>query len=103
MQINITGHHLDITDSLRAYIEEKFKRLERHFDKMTNIHVILEVKKGNQKVEAYVHVNKRDIFADAEDENMYAAIDHLADKLDRQIKKHKEKLTDHHRRESHKR
>ncbi len=97
MQINITGHHVDITAALRAYVEEKFERLERHFDNMTNVHVILEVVKERQKAEATIHVSRGQIYADSEDENMYAALDSLTDKLDRQIKKHKEKLKDHHR------
>jgi len=97
MQINITGHHVDITPALRAYVEEKLERLERHFDNITNAHVILEIEKDRQKAEATVHVSRGQVYADSEDENMYAAIDSLADKLDRQIKKHKEKLKDHHR------
>jgi len=102
MQINITGHHVDITAALHAYVEEKFERLERHFDNITNAHVILEIEKDRQKAEATIHVSKGQVYADAEDENMYAAIDSLADKLDRQIKKHKEKLKDHHRGEGRK-
>ena len=97
MQINITGHHMDITPSLRTYVSSKFERLERHFDNMTNIHVILSVEKERQKAEATIHVNKRNLFADSEHDDMYAAIDVLIDKLDRQVKKHKEKLTNHHR------
>ena len=100
MQINITGHHIDITPALHAYIESKFERLERHFDKMTNIHVILSVEKERQKAEATIHVNRGDLFADSIQEDMYAAIDDLTDKLDRQLKKHKEKLSDHRRTES---
>jgi len=102
MQINITGHHVDITPALHAYVEEKLERLERHFDNITNAHVILEIEKDRQKAEATIHVSKGQVYADAEDANMYAAIDSLADKLDRQIKKHKEKLKDHHRGEGHK-
>ena len=97
MQINITGHHVDITSALRAYVEEKLERLERHFDNITNAHVILEIEKDRQKAEATIHISRGKVYADSEDENMYAAIDSLADKLDRQIKKHKEKLKDHHR------
>ena len=96
-QINITGHHVDITPALRAYVEDKFERLERHFDNITNAHVILEIEKDRQKAEATVHISRGQVYADSEDENMYAAIDSLADKLDRQVKKHKEKLKDHHR------
>ena len=95
MQLNLTGHHVDITDAMRNYVNEKTARLERHFDQMTNVHVILSVEKLRNKAEATIHVNGADLFADAEHEDMYAAIDALADKLDRQIKKHKEKMTNH--------
>lgn len=97
MQISVSGQHLEITDSLREYVVTKFAKLERHFDKVTNIHAILSVEKLRQKAEATVHINGADLFADAENENMYAAIDALTDKLDRQIKKHKEKRSNHHR------
>ncbi len=97
MQINITGHHIEVTEALRNYIENKCQRLERHFDQLTNIHVVLNVEKMRQKAEATLYLSGVDIFASAENEDMYAAIDDLADKLDRQIKKHREKLTDHHR------
>jgi len=100
MQINITGHHVDITEALRSYVETKFDRLERHFDNMTNVHVILGVEKERQKAEATIHVSRGNIFADDEQDDMYAAIDGLVDKLDRQLKKHKEKLTNHHRGEA---
>jgi len=100
MQINITGHHIDITDSLKSYVENKFERLERHFENLTTIHVILRVEKERQKAEATIHVNRGKLFADDVQEDMYAAIDGLTDKLDRQLKKHKEKLTDHHRGET---
>ena len=99
MQINITGHHVDLTDSLQTYVESKFEKLERHFDNVTNVHVILSVEKLRQKAEATIHISGADLYADSEEEDMYTAIDLLVDKLDRQIKKHKEKLTDHHRSE----
>ena len=99
MQINLTGHNMDITPSLRNYVVSKFERLERHFENMTNSHVILTVEKDRQKAEATINVNRGRLFAEAEHEDMYAAIDSLTDKLDRQVKKHKEKLTDHHRNE----
>jgi putative sigma-54 modulation protein len=99
MQINLTGHHLDITPPLRQYVEEKLERLERHFDHVTNTHVILSVEKLRHKAEAKVHVSGGDLFADAVEEDMYAAIDAMVDKLDRQVRKHKEKYTDHHRKE----
>jgi len=98
MQINLTGQHLDITPALRDYVNEKIDRLERHFDNVTDMHVILSVEKLRHKAEATMHIAGGNLFADAVEEDMYAAIDALVDKLDRQVKKHKEKLTDHHRR-----
>ena len=95
MQVNLTGHHVDITDALRSYVDEKIARLERHFDHVTNVHVILSVEKLVQKAEATVHIAGADVFADAVHEDMYAAIDALVDKLDRQVLKHKEKKKDH--------
>jgi putative sigma-54 modulation protein len=92
MQLSLTGHHVDITDALRNYVEEKVERLERHFDHVTNMHVILSVEKLEKKAEATVHLTGADIFADSVHEDMYAAIDALVDKLDRQVLKHKEKL-----------
>ncbi|MDH5180615.1 MAG: ribosome-associated translation inhibitor RaiA [Gammaproteobacteria bacterium] len=97
MQLNITGHHVEVTESMHDYVHNKMEKLERHFDHVTNVHVILSVEKNRQKAEATIHITGNDIFANVEDENMYAAIDALVDKLDRQIRKHKEKLTDHHR------
>lgn len=99
MQLNITGHHIEITPALQTYVQSKFEKLERHFDHVTNVHVVLTVEKLRHKAEATVHISGADVFADAIEADMYAAIDMLADKLDRQIKKHKEKLTDHHRSE----
>lgn len=102
MQLNLTGHHLDITPSLRDYVRDKLQRLERHFDHVTNVNVVLIVEKQSQRAEASVNVSRGQLFADAAGGDMYAAIDALVDKLDRQILKHKEKLTDHHRGEAEK-
>jgi putative sigma-54 modulation protein len=96
MQINITGHHIDITEPLRAYVLEKMTKLKRHFDHMTIVHVILTVEKQVQRAEATVHVPGPGLFAQNETVDMYASIDGLIDKLDRQILKHKEKMNDHH-------
>jgi len=95
MQINLTGHHVEITDSLRNYVDIKFEKLERHFDHINNVHVILNVEKINQKAEATLHLNGGEVFATSEHSDMYAAIDGLIDKLDRQVIKHKEKLLRH--------
>ena len=100
MQIDITGHHVDITPALRSYVHAKLERLARHFDHVTGIHVVLTVAKLEHKAEATLQVNRGKLFADAVDNDMYAAIDALSDKLSRQVTKHKEKLTDHGDRES---
>ncbi|EGN74880.1 ribosomal subunit interface protein [Idiomarina sp. A28L] len=95
MQINLTGHHVDITDALRNYVDTKFSKLERHFDHINNVHVILNVEKLMQKAEATIHLNGGEVFATSEHQDMYAAIDALINKLDRQVIKHKEKLSKH--------
>ncbi|QKT02914.1 ribosome-associated translation inhibitor RaiA [Ectothiorhodospiraceae bacterium 2226] len=100
MHIDITGQHVDITEPLRAYVASKLERLERHFDHVINVHVVLSVEKLRHAAEATVNVDGNTLHANDEQEDMYAAIDGLADKLDRQIKKHKEKVTDHRRSES---
>ncbi len=100
MQLNLSGQHLDVSPALREYVTNKLERLERHFDHVTNANVVLSVEKTRQKAEATVHVSGATLVADAVAENMYAAIDALADKLDRQIRRHKGKLTDHQRQES---
>ncbi len=95
MQINITGHHVDVTDSLRDYVNTKFEKLERFFDKINSVQVILNVEKIQQIAEATLHVNSGEIHAKANSENMYVAIDELTDKLIRQLNKHKNKLNSH--------
>lgn len=94
MQISVTGHHVEVTDSMRDYVGNKFERLERHFDHVINVHVVLTVEKLQQRAESTLQVNGASIFATANNEDMYAAIDQLVDKLDRQVIKHKEKLQD---------
>ena len=93
MQINVSGHHIDVTPSLRSYVVSKLDRLERHFDRITNTNVILTVEKQRQKADATIKFSGGEIFADAESDDLYAAIDMLADKLDRQLIKKKEKGT----------
>ncbi|AKS42796.1 ribosome hibernation-promoting factor, HPF/YfiA family [Wenzhouxiangella marina] len=99
MQIEITGQNVDVTQALRAYITEKCERFERHFDNLISAHFVLRLEKVQHMVEATIAVGGRTnpIFAEVHDENMYAAIDALADKLDRQVRRHKQKVTDHHR------
>jgi putative sigma-54 modulation protein len=96
MQIDITGHHVDVTPALRAYVTEKMQKLTRHFDQISSIHVILNVEKLQHQAEATVHASGRKIFAAATADDMYASIDGLIDKLDRQVRRYKERITEHH-------
>ncbi|HEX7114015.1 MAG TPA: ribosome-associated translation inhibitor RaiA [Steroidobacter sp.] len=102
MQLNVTGHHVDVTASLKGYVERKLDRIVRHSDHVIDVHCILTVEKLRHKAEATVLLNGGKVYADAVDEDMYAAIDALVDKLDRRVKKHKEKLADHHALEAQK-
>jgi putative sigma-54 modulation protein len=95
MNLTLTGHHLEITPAIRAYVISKLERVNRHFDHVIDVNVVLGVDKLRQIVEANVHVRGKEIHAESVDADMYAAIDALADKLDRQVVKHKEKVTDH--------
>lgn len=95
MQLNISGHHVDLTEPLKNYVESKLERLQRHNSEITTTEVTLVVEKMVQKAEARMHVAGGDLFAAAESEDMYAAIDAMADKLDRQLIKHKEKHRPH--------
>ena len=95
MQINLSGHHVEVTSSLRDYVNTKFAKLERHFDNINNVYVVLTVEKLNQTAEATIHLNGGEVFASSQHDDMYAAIDALIDKLDRQVLKHKGKMTQH--------
>jgi len=96
MQLDLSGHHVEITDSLRAYVDKKFERISRHFEQVIDVHCVLTVEKSRHKAEATLMLRGNKIYADATEDNMYASIDALADKLDRCVKKHKEKASDHH-------
>ena len=95
MQINFTGHRMEVTSALKTFTQEKFDKLERHFDKITAINVIFDVEKLRQIAEATILVAKGELHASSESEDMYTAVDILVDKLDRQLIKHKEKMRDH--------
>lgn len=103
MHLSVTGHHVEVSAPLKDYVVNKIEKLERHFDHVSDVHCILTVEKLRHKAEATVFVNGGTIYADATEEDMYAAIDGLVDKLDRQVRKYKEKLVDHHARDSRKR
>lgn len=101
MNLTISGHHLDVTPALREYVHTKLERVLRHFDQVVDVTVLLSVEKHKekerrQKAEVTLHVKGRDLFAEQLHEDLYAAIDQLMDKLDRQVCRHKDKLQDHH-------
>ncbi len=95
MNLHLSGHHVDVTPAMRDYVTSKFTRITRHFDHVLDVNVILSVEKLKQKIEANVHLSGKDIFVECDDADMYAAIDALVDKLDRQILKHKERNFEH--------
>ena len=95
MQINLSGHHVEITEALRENVNIKMEKLTRHFDHINNVHVVLTVEKLNQIAEATVHVSGTDLHAKAENQDMYASIDGLVAKLDKQILKYKGKMNQH--------
>src|SRR5688500_20174463 len=99
MQLSVTGHHIEITESLRNYVGTKLAKIERHFDHMTDIHCVMTVEKLQHKAEATIHVGGGTIHAEQIVPNMYAAIYILVDKLDRQVKKQKEQLSNKHPRQ----
>jgi putative sigma-54 modulation protein len=94
MNLNVSGHHLAVTPAIRSYVETKLDRVARHFDHVIDVHVILTVDKLRQKAEVTLHVRGKDLHCESEETDLYAAIDLLADKLDRQILKYKDKLYD---------
>lgn len=99
MQLSISGHQLDLTDSLKQYITEKMNKIDRHFDHINKTHVVLHVDKVHHEAEATINAKGFSIHATAEADNMYSAIDAMVHKLDTQVIKHKEKMTDHHQNE----
>jgi putative sigma-54 modulation protein len=98
MNIEITGRHLEVTGAMREYVDSKLERVLRHSDRLTSIHVILSVEKQSHRAEVSAHLKGRDIFADAVAEDMYAAIDAMADKLDRQVRRDNKRNNEHPRR-----
>ena len=100
MNLTISGHHLDVTPALRSYVTHKLDRITRHFDRVVDVKVLLTVEKqkekqGRQRAECNIHVKGSDMFAESAHADLYAAVDDLVDKLDRQVVRHKDKLQDH--------
>jgi len=96
MQITFTGHHMDLTDALRDFTEERLQRLQQHMPNIMSIDVVLGVEKHRQKAEATIHVPGTKLHASSESEDMYNSVDMLYDKLKRQVDKHKDRSKDHH-------
>jgi putative sigma-54 modulation protein len=94
MNLNVSGHHVEVTPAIRSYVQSKLERIARHFDHVIDAHVILTVDKLIQKAEATLHVRGKDLHCESEQQDLYAAIDLLADKLDRQVLRYKDKLND---------
>jgi putative sigma-54 modulation protein len=94
MNLNVSGHHLEVTPALRTYVHSKLERVARHFDNVIDAHVILTVDKLRQKAEVTLHVSGKDLHCECEEQDLYAAIDLLADKLDRQVLRYKDKRYD---------
>lgn len=95
MQLTITGHHVDVTPALHAYVTEKMQRINRHFDSVISLSVILSVEKLQHGAEATLHTAGKSLVANASELDMYAAIDDLVDKLDKQVRRYKDKRSDH--------
>lgn len=101
MNLNVTGHHVEVTPAIHDYVTSKLDRVIRHFDHVTSVHVILSVEKLKQKAEITLHVKGKDIYADSDGADLYASIDAMVDKLDRQVVKHKERVTNHSHEKRH--
>lgn len=99
MNLNISGHHIDMTEALHDYVACKMGRIERHFDHVIDAEIVLEVEKQRHKAEATMQLRGGTVHAEATMDDMYAAIDMMVDKLDRQTRRHKEKSKDHHNRQ----
>ncbi|HMM71512.1 MAG TPA: ribosome-associated translation inhibitor RaiA [Rhodocyclaceae bacterium] len=95
MNLIVTGHHLEVTPAIREYVASKVDRVVRRFDQVTSANVILSVDKLDRKAEITLHMTGKEIFVEAHNGDLYAAIDQLVDKLDRQLVKHKEKVQNH--------
>ncbi|MEP6557680.1 MAG: ribosome-associated translation inhibitor RaiA [Burkholderiales bacterium] len=108
MNLTISGHHVEVTPALRSYVTGKLERITRHFDQVVDVKVTLTVEKvkdkdERQRAECSIHVKGNDLFAESTNADLYAAVDDLVDKLDRQVVKHKDRITDHHHHEAQKR
>jgi putative sigma-54 modulation protein len=100
MNLTISGHHLEVTPALRGYVTQKLDRIMRHFDQVVDVRVLLTIenqkeKEGRQRAECNIHVKGNDLFAESASEDLYAAVDELIDKLDRQVVKHKDRIQNH--------
>lgn len=96
MQIDITGHHVEVTPAMRAYVTEKLQKLVKHFDQVISVHVVLNVEKLDHRADATVNAAGKTLVATHTAADMYASIDGMVDKLDRQVRRYKGRITEHH-------
>src|SRR4029078_647543 len=94
MNLSVSGHHLDVTPAIRTYVHSKIERVSRHFDHVIDAHVILTVDKQRQKAEVTLHVRGKDLHCESEEDDLYAAIELLTDKLARQVLRYNAQLDD---------
>jgi putative sigma-54 modulation protein len=95
MNLQIHGNHIEVTPALRDYVAGKLARIERHFDQVIDASVQLTVEKLRQRAEITLRLRGNNIHVESVEEDMYAAIDTLVDKLDRQVLRHKDRVKDH--------
>lgn len=99
MQLNISGHHIELTQALKEHAHSKLIKIKKHFKQVMNINLVLEVEKtaqNPQKAEATIHISGQDLFAKVASDDMYHSINELVKKLDAQVQKHKDKIQKHH-------
>ena len=101
MNLTISGHHVEVTPALREYVLTKLDRVTRHFDQVVDMRVLLTLdnmkeKEKRQRAECSIRVKGSDLFAESAHQDLYAAVDELVDKMDRQVVRHKDRLQDHH-------
>jgi putative sigma-54 modulation protein len=99
MKLTISGHHIDVTDALKTYVTAKLDKITNHFDDVVGTKVTLSVEKHKEKdgkhAECTLHIKGADLFAESSNADLYAAIDEMTGKLERQVMRHKEKMQDH--------
>ncbi len=97
MNISIVGRHCDVSDELRSYLEDRLSVIRRHFDRVMDVGVVLSCEKYRNRAEINIHVSGTNMSSNEETNDMYTSIDLAVDKIDRQVRRYKEKLVQRHR------